>query len=208
LLLATSISPIVQNEQADEQGMARITDEGMLQRYARTGLLVKVSPSSRTYYLKGVPARYGYLRPWSKRFLEQVGHQYHIKFKDRLRVTSLVRTSRLQLQLAGYNGNAAPAFGRTQSSHLTGATLDISKAKMSAAQKEWMRAKLLSLSGNGYLYGIEERVQPTFHIMVYKNFPGAAKAKAAKATRVSKVRKPLRVKHASRRHSATSRRRA
>ena len=209
MLLATSISPIVQNEQADEQGMARIADERMLQRYVRSRLLVKVSPNSRTYYLKGVPARYSYLRPWSKRFLDQVGSQYQAKFNDRLRVTSLVRTSRLQLQLAGYNTNAAPASGRTQSSHLTGATLDISKAKMSAAQKQWMRAKLLSLSGSGYLYGIEERVQPTFHIMVYKNFPGAAAGKTAKvrSARVSKAHKPLRVKHSARRHSATSRRR-
>jgi hypothetical protein len=148
----------------------------MLQRYIRNRMLVKVSPDSRTYYLKGVPARYSYIRPWSKRFLDQLSSQYHAKFNDRLRVTSLVRTSKLQMQLAGYNTNAAPASGKTMSSHLTGATLDISHAKMTAEQKQWMRSKLLSLSGSGFLYGIEERVQPTFHIMVYKHFPGATKA--------------------------------
>jgi Family of unknown function (DUF5715) len=207
LLLATSLSPMIQNDQADEEGLVRFGDEQTLQRYVRSRLLVKVPANSRTYYLKGVPARYGYLRPWSKRFLDDVGSQFHAKFNDRLRVTSLVRTSSLQLQLASHNTNAAPATGRTQSSHLTGATLDISKARMSAAQREWMRAKLVALASRGYLYGIEERVQPTFHVMVYKHFPSAAMNgkvhRGAKSTKVVRVVK-LRKLHGSKIH-ATSR---
>jgi hypothetical protein len=34
-----------------------------------------------------------------------------------------------------------------------------------------MRRVLLSLREAGYLYAVEEFSQPTFHIMVYKNYP-------------------------------------
>ena len=57
------------------------------------------------------------------------------------------------------------------SSHLTGATLDISKKGMSAKQLEWMRRVLGNLRARGYLYAVEEFQQPTFHIMVYKSYP-------------------------------------
>lgn len=206
LLLATSLSPIIQNEQADDQGISRVNDETTLNRFVKLQYLVRVPDETPTYYLKGVPARYSYLRPWSKNFLEHIGSQYYRTFHDRLRVTSLVRTGRFQLQLAGYNTNAAPASGPTQSSHLTGATLDISKALMTAEQKNWMRTQLLSLSERGYLYGIEERVQPTFHIMVYKNFPTAVKAsRTARGSKASLVKatsraKAVRIQRASRRH--------
>jgi hypothetical protein len=75
-----------------------------------------------------------------------------------------------QIALARRNGNAAKAFGRLRSSHLTGATLDISKHSMTAAEQRWMRNVLFSLRRAGYLYAIEEFQQPTFHIMIFRNY--------------------------------------
>jgi hypothetical protein len=75
------------------------------------------------------------------------------------------------MRLAHVNGNAADAFGSLRSSHLTGATLDISKHSMSAEGRQWMRDVLYSLKKQGYVYAIEEFEQPTFHIMVYRSYP-------------------------------------
>ena len=172
LLMATALSPIVQNARADEDELSRITDSEMLEQFVASGYLVPVPVEGKHYYLKAVPDSYRYIRPWSKSFLDRTGAQFYAKFHERLRVTSLVRTEDFQERLARINGNAAPASGPTQSSHLTGATLDISKAKMSPAQRNWMRNHLVTHAASGYLYAIEERRQPTFHIMVYKNFPG------------------------------------
>jgi hypothetical protein len=99
-----------------------------------------------------------------------VSRQYQSRFHQRLRVTSLVRTVGSQQRLAEWNNNAADATGAERSSHLTGATVDISKRWMSPAGQEWLREVLYSLREAGYLYAIEEFYQPTFHIMVYPKY--------------------------------------
>jgi len=203
MLLATSLSPAIQNEQADKEGIVRIRTESTLKRLVKTKALVPVPAKTRTYYLKGVPARYSYLRPWSKTFLDRLGKQHYAEFGSPLRVTSLVRTEGFQLRLAGYNGNAAPASGRNQSSHLTGATLDISKALMSPAEKEWMREQLVTLREKGHLYGIEEHQQPTFHIMVYKQYAAQDKTLRVKSkVKLQRVSAPRARKAKARRRRA------
>jgi hypothetical protein len=201
-LFATALSPLVQNARADEDDLSRIEDQAMLSRFVSAKLLVPVPASSRHYYIKGIPAKHRYLRPWSKQFLDHVAAQYYARFRKRLRVTSMVRTEQSQLRLATYNTNAAPASGPTQSSHLTGATLDISKAPMGPAERQWMRGVLAQLKAKGYAYGIEERVQPTFHVMIYKNYPAylAAQVKVTPAKVVKKRAKAVRTKRVARKH--------
>ena len=213
-LFATAMSPIVQNEQADQEDLSRITDDAMLKKFTRTRLLVPVPADAKHYYLKAVPAKYRYLRPWSKYFLERTAVQFHAKFGTKLRVTSLVRTGAFQLRLASFNPNAAPVSGPTQSSHLTGATLDISKATMSAAQRDWMRGYLTELKEAGKVYGIEERLQPTFHIMVFKAYGTAPAVKKAVATAAtasvnkSAPKKTAKIRKANVKKSSASRARA
>jgi hypothetical protein len=94
------------------------------------------------------------------------------------------------LELARRNGNAARASGVRQSSHLTGATMDISKRFMSAAERQWMRGVLYSLKKQGYLYAIEEFQQPTFHIMIHRSYTGYVKRlEARSAQRVLRAAK-------------------
>ena len=175
VLVADSTSSIVQNHQADSDNLSRMTSVRMLRRFEQRGWLVAVPASGRGYYVHSVPATYRYCRPWTKLFLTRLGQQFQAKFGDRLRVTSLVRTESRQRALERVNGNAADASGPERSSHLTGATIDISKRFMSPAEQQWMRDVLYSLRQAGYAYAIEEFWQPTFHVMVYRNYPAYVK---------------------------------
>jgi len=170
-LVADGSSPTAQNERADDDNLSRMQDVAMLNRFVHSGYLVSVPASTSSYYIHNLPAQYRYARPWTKLFLTRLSRQYYRKFGDRLRVTSLVRTERRQRRLAHVNANAAKAVGDSRSSHLTGATIDISKRFMSAAERRWMRDVLYTLRQQGYIYAIEEFYQPTFHIMVYRNYP-------------------------------------
>ena len=179
-LYATSRSPIIQNRRANRAGRSRMRYARMVKRFARNRLLVRVPSKTRHYYLRSVSSNYRYLRPWAKTFLDRLSRQYYARFKKPLRVTSLVRTKSYQKSLRRRNSNAAPANGPRSSSHLTGATLDISKARMSAKERAWMRRVLSDLRNRGYLYAIEENRQPTFHIMVYKRYQQWVKLRTAR----------------------------
>ena len=169
-LAATASSQSIQNARADAYHLARMRDRAMVVRYAEDGYLVAVPPETRFYHLHGVPPAYSYLRPWAKRFLDQIGRQYYATFHRRLRVTSMVRTVYMQRRLERRNFNAAEATGDDRSSHLTGATLDISKHSMSWRERKWLRRQLIQLQQSGYIYAVEEFHQPCFHVMVFPNY--------------------------------------
>lgn len=169
-LVADVSSQTIQNTRADDAKLSRMTNVAMIQRFARHGYLVPVSSNARSYYLHAIGPSQRYCRPWTRLFLDRVSRQYQTRFHQRLRVTSLVRTVGTQRRLERWNGNAADATGEERSSHLTGATIDISKREMSPAGQEWLRQTLYSLREAGYLYAIEEFYQPTFHIMVYPSY--------------------------------------
>lgn len=170
VLVADSTSSVIQNQRADADHLSRMRSSRMLLRFEQHGWLVAVPSSTSDFYVHSVPAKYRYCRPWTKLFLTRLSRQFNAKFGDRLRVTSLVRTEGRQRVLERSNGNAADATGPERSSHLTGATIDISKRFMSPAEQEWMRNVLYSLREQGYVYAIEEFWQPTFHVMVYRNY--------------------------------------
>lgn len=167
ILAARTSSQAIQNARADAYHLARMRDRAMILQYAEAGYLVPVAPETRFYYLHGVPPAFSYLRPWAKRFLEQISQGFYANFHQPLRVTSLVRTVSFQRRLERRNFNAAEATGDDRSSHLTGATLDISKHSMSWREKTWLRRQLVELEQSGYIYAIEEFHQPCFHVMVF-----------------------------------------
>jgi Family of unknown function (DUF5715) len=169
-LVAKASSQAVQNARADAYNLSRMRNAAMVRRFYRAGYLVRVPASARGYYLQGVPSSYRYLRPWTLMFLDRLSGEYQARFGERLRVTSLVRTVAVQDRLEHVNPNAADAVGASRSSHLTGATLDISKRFMSARGQQWMRRVLYGLQQEGFLYAIEEFQEPNFHIMVYPDY--------------------------------------
>lgn len=169
-LRATTESQLIQNQQADQDNLSRIEDSKMLERFVRLKLLTTVPGDTQDYYLANVPSRYRYARPWTKLFIERLGSQYRDRFGTKLRVTSLIRTISLQNSLRRRNANAASPYGEKRSTHLTGASIDISKKGMTRAQQNWMRDVLRSLREQGYIFAIEEFRQPAFHIMVYRQY--------------------------------------
>jgi hypothetical protein len=169
-LSATPSSQRIQNERADADDLSRMTNDAMVHRFRRSGLLVPVPAASSAYYLQQIPARSRYLRPWAKTFLTRLSGQFHARFGARLRVTALVRTAADQRRLRGRNGNAAAVSGPRRSSHLTGATLDISKRFMTAAHVQWMRRVLSGLHAREVIYALEEFSQPCFHVMVHRAY--------------------------------------
>jgi len=201
LLVADYTAPMIQNKKADGDNLSRLRDAAMLRRFVRGGYLSRVPARTRSYYVQDVPAQYRYSRPWTKLFLDRLSRQFHAKFGRRLRVTSLVRTEKRQCQLIRLNPNAAEATGAMRSSHLTGATIDISKRFMSRAERRWMREVLYSLRRRGYIYAIEEFGQPTFHIMVYRSYPQYVKA-LARRQRKSHAKSLARIKRSSQNLSA------
>ncbi|RPI09177.1 MAG: hypothetical protein EHM65_09455 [Acidobacteriales bacterium] len=171
LLRATPTSLSLENRRADAYDLSRMTNPAMVRRFARAGLLVGVPSRTDHYYLSNISSSLRYLRPWSRLFLDRLSRQYHARFRKPLRVTSLIRTATLQQRLTQRNGNAAPAYGPRRSSHLTGATLDISKKGMTRKELDWMRRVLFSLKSQDYLHAIEEFQQAAFHVMVFRNYP-------------------------------------
>ncbi|MBI1357013.1 MAG: hypothetical protein GC160_21955 [Acidobacteria bacterium] len=169
-LRATRGSQAVQNARADDDHLSRMENQEMVERWARLELLTRVPEKTSSYYLHAVQPQYRYLRPWAHLFLERLSSQYHARFKQPMRVTSLLRTASYQRSLQRRNGNAASATGPTRSAHLTGACMDISKKGMSGAQVAWVRNVLSSLRSKKFLYAVEEFQQPVFHILVHRDY--------------------------------------
>jgi hypothetical protein len=169
-LQADSESQIVQNVRADSDNLSRMENYGMVERYTRLELLVSVPVKTNFYYLYNLRSEYRYLRPWAKMFLDRLSRQFHSKFGKPLRVTSLLRTAEYQDRLSRRNGNAAPSSGEKRSAHLTGASLDISKKGLTAAQNAWLRRVLHSLHQKERVFAIEEFRQPNFHVLVHRNY--------------------------------------
>ena len=169
MLVADATSPTVQNEQADLDDLSRMSNTAMIRRFTAAGYLVGVPSTTSTYYLHDIPAAYRFTRPWTLRFIRRLSTQFHARFGHRLRVTSLVRTERYQRILAIRNANATNFEGPSRSSHLSGATIDISKRLMSRAELQWMRRVLFQLREKGHIYAIESS-QPTFHVMIYRKY--------------------------------------
>ncbi len=170
MLIATASSQAIQNEKANTYDLSRMRNRAMIRRFYRAGLLDVVPTYTKYYYLHDIPRSYHYLRPWTKLFLDRLSREYYQRFRQRLRITSMIRTVVMQRRLIRMNPNAARATGPDRSSHLTGATLDISKRFMSYRGQVWMRHVLFRLAESGYLYAIEEFVEPCFHVMVYPNY--------------------------------------
>ena len=180
-LRATTESQVHQNKRADRDHLSRMKDRGMVESWARLELLSPVPAKTRDFYIHRIPSEYRYVRPWTKLFLDRISSQFRRRFGRPLRITSLTRTVEYQNQLSRRNGNAASPYGKKRSSHLTGASLDISKKGLSGAQVNWLRRVLLSLHQKEHLFAVEEFYQPNFHVMVYRNYPQYVETLLARA---------------------------
>jgi len=159
-----------QNQRDDAEGLTRIEDDAQLNAMRRAGELVPLPVSAQLRVSPELPVNRRYTRPWTEKFLINLGRAHYIRFHRALQVNSAVRTVEFQRYLMRVNGNAAPAEGDTASPHLTGATIDIAKKGLSLSEIAWMRAYLLPLQTAGKIDVEEEFYQSCFHITVYESY--------------------------------------
>ena len=159
-----------QNQKAKEADLSRIKDEKELEKFVKNGLLVPLPEDDTLRIDRNLQDEFRYVRPWTKRFLQDVGKEFHAKFKKQIQVNSAVRTLTYQEELRGHNRNAATPDGPKASSHPTGATIDIAILPMTREELQWARAKFLALEKRGVIEVTEEYGQRVFHIMVFKNY--------------------------------------
>ena len=179
-------SLIRQNQRSEADGLERIEDDDQLNELRGEHTLVAVPVSMSLRINTDLPVNRRYCRPWTARFLSDLGRVHYARFHRPLQVNSAVRTVEYQRHLMEVNGNAAPADGDIASPHLTGATIDIAKKGLSVSEVAWMRAYLLPLQTVGKIDVEEEFYQSCFHITVYKSYAPPAEPKTTRRNRGSK----------------------
>jgi hypothetical protein len=168
-------NPARENAAADAQRLTRLRSREALGRFVGAGLLVPMGAPLTGVRVTGMPSWRRVARPWTRQFVRQLGQAIHGLFDAQLRVTGLTRTEAVQTALLAWNGNAAPARGPSRSSHLTGASVDLSKVELSERELHWARLVLGRLTRRGVVLAIEEFAQPHFHVMVLREYADYAR---------------------------------
>lgn len=157
-----------ENWAVDRLNLTRIRNDRHLKWFKANKRLVPI-PSTRCLRVDPrLKAKYRYVRPMTRTFLLQLSNRYCKQFPGaKLQVNSAVRTIKYQEKLKKHNKNAARGDNPlSRSSHLAGATIDITKLNLSKSQLRWMRKRLKLNEKVGRAYVTEEHGQPVFHIMV------------------------------------------
>ncbi len=169
-LIATTNRLRQESAVAVRERLSRMRDLAMVKRFRQSRLLVPVPTETKTYYVTGVHPSLRVARPWTRLFIEQVASAFHELFGQRLRITSLTRTQGAQKALIRINPSAAPAHGPVQSTHLTGAAVDVSRRFMSDDQVAWARTVLWRLKERDLIDVAEEFREPHFHVLVRRGY--------------------------------------
>ncbi len=154
-----------------------VADELKLPRFQKLDDIVLAHPflsivplETDTYFVDDnvVPDR-RYLQSWTYAYLVNLADDFKkevLSSKDylKLKVTSLVRD--LDYQLYRLNSAAKCKKPETCSTHLTGATFDISFKNMSREQYKWMYKRLSRDRNQGAINAIHEPRSGCFHIFV------------------------------------------
>jgi len=169
-LQGSKSSLLLQNNIANKEGLTRIIDSVQLEQFITKKLLVRLREDNNVLVDSMLYDKYRYVRPYTARFIDSIGTAYYDKFNECLKINSAVRTIARQKELRKINLNAATSTGPTSSSHMTGATIDITHKDMTPEQKQWVRDYLLHLEAHNFIEATEENSQAVFHIMVFKNY--------------------------------------
>lgn len=170
-LIASTRELLQENRLADACNLSNIKDKANLRWYIEQGYLVPMrdgddEPYEIDPYLAEAdpddPELYLYVRPWTKQFIETTAARMWTEIGLRMRITSLVRPESYQAELRTFNRNAA-----RDSTHPTGATVDISMVDYTWRQKNWLRKTLLALERDGLVEATEERGNACMHVFVH-----------------------------------------
>jgi hypothetical protein len=159
-----------QNEEIDRLGLPRIADDEQLEDLEQQHQLVPIRESRSLSIHPQLAPQDRFCKAWTHDFLRDLAQAHYQKFHTPIQVNSAVRTVAQQEHLLRYNHNAAPASGDTESSHVAGLTVDVSRRGMGRAERKWMEKYLLDLKTQGLVETAEEHREPVFHIMVAKRY--------------------------------------
>ncbi|MDR3747678.1 MAG: DUF5715 family protein [Acidobacteriota bacterium] len=164
---------VQQNQELNRQQLPRIFDDTELMRLELAQDLVPVSETDALKIAADLQDNRRYCRPWTRDFLEDFSQAFYTQFHTPIQVNSLVRTVEQQHRLRRHNRFAAPEWGDTASTHLTGVTFDLSRRGLTSEQYAWMQTYLLPLKESGLVDPIEER-QPVLHVVVFEKYSSRA----------------------------------
>src|SRR5664280_2298489 len=146
-----------------------VNEKAELIRYEVSQVLVPVNETEALKLAADLPESRRYCRPWTRDFLQDFTQAYYEHFHTPLQVNSLVRTMEQQGQLRRHNRYAAPEWGDTASTHLTGVTFDLSRRGLTVEQYAWILVYMLPLKESGMIDPIEES-QPVLHVVVFEKY--------------------------------------
>ena len=166
-----------QNFVVDLWRLQRFENESEVKEAVRLKKLVSV-PSSTQYFFvdPSLDKRTHFISPWTLVFINQLSkdfyeHTQKIKkrSKKKVKITGLVRHRKYQKALARRNPNAIwdeENLDR-QSSHLTGATFDISTKDLIRDELCWLKEYLLELQNLNLIHVRDEFYNNCLHVMVF-----------------------------------------
>jgi hypothetical protein len=157
----------MENRAANRENLPRFTDRTFTS-YKKSGFLVPLPSGQGLKIDPDLLPKLRFVRPETAHFLNDISADFYLQFKSSMQVSSASRTVEYQKKLRGINGNAAGYRpGLYQSTHLTGATVDVSKLYLKPVEIYWMRLKLEQLEETDHcILATEEFRRLTFHIMV------------------------------------------
>jgi hypothetical protein len=163
-------SLVRQNEEIDRLGLPRIADDQQLEDLEQGHELVPIRESRTLGIHPQLAPEDRFCKSWTRDFLHDFAVAHYHQFHSPIQVNSAVRTVAQQEHLRRYNHNAGPTSGDTESSHVAGLTVDVSRRGMGRAERKWVEHYLLNLKERGLIETAEERREPVFHIMVSKRY--------------------------------------
>ncbi|MBI2024369.1 hypothetical protein HYT00_03225 [Candidatus Giovannonibacteria bacterium] len=164
-LLGSKESMKRQNEMADKEKLTRIVDDAMLERMKKRRFLVEITENDALKIDPKLDPKSRWVRPWTKRFLEDASTLHYVAFGKPFTLSSGTRTIQRQKELQKTNANASKI-----SAHPTGSVIDLTKIFMRKQQIAWMQRYLLIFEKLGLIEATEEHEQSVFHVMVFKHY--------------------------------------
>lgn len=158
-----------ENRLAYDLGLPRFQNLAEIQ--SAQSKLVRVPDETGTYYIDDhVNRDRRYLQSWSKEYLGRLAADFMKEAGGtpdypKIKVTSMVRDMQYQRGLRSVAQCLSP---ESCSTHLTGASFDISFNGMSVMQKAWMYRRLIRDRDLGIVVAIHEPFSGCFHIFVVK----------------------------------------
>lgn len=141
--------------QALRHNFTFLRDAAHIQRFVKTGLLVRLSGNAN--YKVDEDVSYNFARPAVKLFVERFSVQMETACGEEMEITSLTRPK-----------NEQPSNASDFSVHPTGMSVDFRVPKTRKC-RQWVNRTLLALERNGVLEATREHYPPHYHVAIFPN---------------------------------------